>query len=273
MAFNFSNFGVFVTEIQLTEAEYEALPRRYVFRKTYVPYDVAKMLMATEAPHITTVGQYRRWHKENKIAYLPQHPQRVYSDFSWSDFLDTDVMPYQAYLAEKRRLGAIEYRPLWEAIRWAQQYCRTNDILTRKQWEKHYSSATDIPENIPKYPHKVYQKDDYPGFRVWCGRDATGLMESSAKVTPVVALVHIIGQPANVVKWISCNDRSELVELWHKQDTYDRLLGCWQMESDTKSHISNIQANIGVTGDDYLTVANMQQFLWELNTTLLIVRV
>ena len=241
-------------------------------KKTYPPYEMAKMLISLEAPHLCNSNQYAVWWKQYKIAYLPRYPERYYSNFSWSDFLDTEIQPYWSYVAEKKRLSAIQHRPLWDAVRWAQQYCREKGIVTRRQWEESYNSATEIPENIPKYPHSVYKSDGYPGFRVWCGRDATAIAESRVNETAIVALVHVANQPQNIVKWISADSQSELVDLWHKQDTYDRLLGCWELESDTKSQIDNIMANIGVTGDDYHTVPNLHQFLYDLNTTLLMVR-
>lgn len=252
----------------LTKDEIDALPSRYVHKKAHLPYDQAKHCVKTLAPHVTGVNKYRKWIKDTKSYFMPIHPERVYPGFSWSDFLDSNVKPFSAYVIDRKR----ENRSLWDAIRWSQRYCLKNGITRRKEWESHYDSADDIPHDIPKYPHAQYAPD-YPGFAVWCGKSASAITEAVSRVRPILTLVHPVNCQPNVAQAVVwSNGLSELRETWKKQDSYDRIVGCWFLEED-RVNIDSVLAELGHYDGERYTFPNMHQVTWELNSLLEMVRI
>lgn len=262
-----------------TEADYETLPRRYSRRKTHLPYDVAKKLINEQAPHVTSAHKYRKYIKDTRSYYFPVHPERIYDNFDWSEFLDVETRHFWEVALDKQRRSRIVYRPMWDSIRWAQEYCKQKGIITRKQWEENYNQVNDIPEDIPKYPNRTYKSeksdnsDKYPGFAVWCGRDITGIVQSIQLVTPIVTLLHPRNTPNNVVKLLTWpKGVGELRNVWPKQQDYDHIYGVWEHEKELVSQIDHIMANMGVSNGENHTVANLNALLWEFNSLLAIVK-
>lgn len=252
--------------MQLTQAQIDALPVRRVRRKSHLPYDVAKNQIPD---HVTSIGKYQRWVKESKSYFMPAHPERVYPNFSWSDFLGREIKDVVALVAERRNRV---YRPLWDAVRWAQAYCRRNGLVRETDWEAHYETASDIPEDIPKHPKHAYADQDYPGFRIWCGRDATGIAEAAQHVTPILTLCHPVNSPQNVLQLVSWPGIGELREQWRKQSDFDRILGTWKRERELMPQVDQIMAHFGQSDGERVTVTNVNALTWELNSLLEMVK-
>jgi hypothetical protein len=162
----------------------------------YLSYEKAQRHVREITPRITTRAQYWRWHDENKPAYLPKRPDKVYPDFSWNDFLNTTNSFEKTRDARKGKVRT--YRPMWEAVRYAQAQAKTFELSTREQWERFYEEY-EVPADIPKRPHHVYQ--GFPGFPVWLGLDARAKLKTEKEgVVAIVALHHVDGMPANCVQ-------------------------------------------------------------------------
>jgi len=146
--------------------------------------------------HITTRAQYLAWHKEHKPGFLPAWPHRVWKDFSWNEFLGTTNSFDKTALARKGQSRT--YRPMWEAVRYAQAQAKTFELSTREQWER-FCDEYEVPDDIPKRPHQAY--DQFPGFPVWLGLDARAKLKTEKEgVVAIVALHHVDGEAANVVE-------------------------------------------------------------------------
>ena len=246
------------------------LPIRATRRKTWAPYHFSKLMTNTLAPHITSGAAYKRWIADSNIAFLPKHPETVYKDFSWSDYLEVDILtPMQ--IAAKVRCEGVKPREMWEAIKWAQQYCHENQITTRDAWRKGYDE-TKIPKDIPKNPHIAYGKA-FPGYPVWIGKKTIARIDAHTNVNAVLTLLHVAGQPINVVALRVWSDGlSDLRNNWSKQREFDRVLGQWKYERELMPQVEAILDTLGHKGDLYWTIPNMNAVLWELNSILMIVR-
>ncbi len=255
--------------MELTQAQYDALPTRHVNKKTHLPYEVARHCLQTMAPHVKSAAKYRKWIKETKSYFMPVHPERVYPGFDWAEFLG------------KRQLNVVEktardrsrvYRPLWDAVRWAQRYCRANGITLARQWVEHYDTATDIPADIPKYPKNTYAKD-WPGFAVWSGKTPGAVQEAAIKVEPILALLHPVKTPQNVVQLVTFADGiGQLREIWSKQSDFDRIIGCWKLEREKIGQVEALLRRHGTDQGGQFTIPNLHQLTWELNDFLDMVR-
>lgn len=254
----------------MTKAEYDALPSRYSFKKNHLPYDQAKMCLRTQAPHVTSANKYRKWIKESGSYFMPVHPERVYPDFDWSDFLNAKVIPLEKQVQDARER---EYRPMWDAIRWAQRYCLHHGITRRTQWEDHYRQVDDIPEDIPLYPHRVYQKAGYPGFQTWCGGTSSAIAEAATKVEPILTLMHPSNAPQNVLQTVTwAKGLPELRDAWRKQSDFDRIIGIWKLDRTQMPEIERILSEMGSFDGERWTFPNVSAVTWELNSHLDIVK-
>ena len=255
----------------IIEVNHEFLPVRLSpKRKTWPPYQFAKLMINALAPDIITAKQYREWIRLNSIVFLPTNPQNVYEGFKWRDYLgSSDLTPMQ--VAVRARVNRVEPRDMWEAIKWAQQYCHENRIHTTNQWRREYDE-TKIPKDIPKYPEKEY-KNKFPGFDVWLGKKTIAKLDANTHVSGVLTLLHVTGQPSNIVALrVWSNGLGDLRENWSKQREFDRVLGQWKYEHELMSQVTRILDTLGSKGDLYWTIPNMNEVLWELNSLLMIVR-
>ena len=260
--------------MNMTQEQIEALPSRYTRKKSHLPYEVAKHILREQAPHVTSANKYKKWIKETRSYFMPIHPERVYPNFSWSDYLDTEVKSFAASVLERKARANIAPRPMWDAIKWAQRYCQHHGIIRRRDWEEHYSEADDIPQDIPKYPHQVYKESDYPGFQVWCGGNPSALVDAAKRVTPVLTLVHPVKTPQNVLQLVKWADGiGELRDKWRKQSDFDRIIGVWILESDLLPSVDRILSENGTSNGEQWTITNVNQLTWEFNSLLEMVKV
>lgn len=258
-------------DIELTQEQIDALPSRYVHKKSHLPYEMAKEAVNSLAPHVTSANKYRKWIKETKSYYMPIHPERVYSNFSWSEFLGAPPQPnFVEYVVETRRKRA-NYLSLWDAVKWSQRYCRENGIDTREKWKIAYDSG-QIPDNIPRLPWMTW-KGEYPGSDVWFGKTVSGIQEGNKHITPVLTLLHPVKVPQNVVQLVSWPDGvSDLRDKWRKQSDFDQIIGSWVYERDLMPEVERILSEVGFSDGERWTIPNLNQLTWELNSLLEMVR-
>lgn len=246
------------------------LPVRTTHRKGWPPYYFAKLMINTLAPHITSGVQYRKWIKETRSVFLPKNPERIYKDFSWNAFLNTDnLTPFE--ISAKVRVKNIKFRPMWEGIKFAQRYCTENGITNSDQWFKGYDKG-DIPEDVPKYPHITYGKE-FPGYGVWLGKKTIAKIDAEINVNSVLTLLHCAGESANVVNIkVWTEGLSDIRANWGKQGDYDKIYGQWKYERENMSRVMSFLNELGHERDGKWVIPNMNQLMWELNSLLLIVR-
>lgn len=166
-------------------------------KNPYLTYAQAHKYVLNEiTPPPQTRAQYWRWHDKNKPAFLPKRPDKVYDNFSWNAFLGTTNSFEKTRDARTNTVRT--YRPMWEAVRYAQAQAKLFELSTREQWEQFYDEY-DVPVDIPKRPHHVYE--EFPGFAVWLGLDARAKLKTEVEgVVAIVGLHHVDGEAANVVE-------------------------------------------------------------------------
>jgi len=268
-----AKIGVNYVKMPLTDEQIAALPSRYVHKKTHLPYDTAKQLIATQAPHATSAHKYRKWIKETKSYFMPIHPERVYPDFDWSDYLNTECKTFHATVAERRHTRA-NVRPMWDAIRWSQRYCREHEIGTKEAWLEAYAKDDSIPQDIPNHPQILYKEAGFPGYAVWLGKNASAVQEAAKHVTAVLTLLHPVGVPQNVLQLVTWSDGiGDLRNKWGKQTEFDRILGVWNVEPKQMPLVNRIVSETATSDGERITCPNVNQLTWELNSHLDMVRV
>lgn len=245
-------------------------PKRGFKRYSWAPYDMSKAMLHVLAPHVRSCRQYRVWHKEMRVKCLPKYPEHVFPNFSWKRFLEVDTDSVTDIIKKRRNIRS-KYRPVWESVKFTQGYCRKNHITTIDQWQKQYDHSTDIPEDIPKYPHAIY--DDFPGYKAWLGKELTAILDTEANMDSVITLVHMSNMPDNVVNIkVWSGGMSDLRENWSKQSDFDKIYGKWKYERELMPKINEILVNFGSNDSGYWIISNLNEVLWELNTLLMMVR-
>ena len=237
------------------------MPRHRKHIKTpYLDYDTASKLVREEG--ITTRAQYLEWYDEHKPGYLPRWPHHVWKDFSWNDFLGTTNSFDKT--VDKRKGNVRTYRPMWEAVRYAQAQAKEYKLSTREQWMNFYEEY-EVPDDIPKRPWQVYE--EFPGIDVWLGNDAVAHHRTAVEGNvAVVALHQINGLPANCVQLRVWKDgfAAMKTELNDSGTIVGRPLKVWHWdESGMKVALQRMNQH-GHAKDGYFVVPNMNALLWDL---------
>jgi len=251
---------------ELSSQEIAALPVRNPRRKSYIPYELAKEAIRRENPEIKTSTNYRKWVRESKSDYLPLYPENIYPNFSWMDYLDTEYKSFALTVVKNRARGKIKYRNMWDAIRWAQKYCKENNIRTMNEWRNHCKD-NDLPKDIPKVPENKYS--EFPGYPVWLGKKVSGIISMHENITPILTLNHVPNQPLNVVSiriW-----KNGIHEVKEKRKEFGKTYGIWEHEQELMSQVMDILAQFGTNNDGIYVISNMNALLWELNSILLMI--
>jgi hypothetical protein len=122
--------------------------RRHNIRKNFFTYEEAKQRIQQEA--ITSRGQYKKWHKLNYPAKMPQAPEDYYRRtgdwIGWGDFLGV----YNDF----PNIAPIKFRPYKDAS----AYAHLKGIKTRDEWFELCRNDPSFPSDIPKRPDIAYYK-------------------------------------------------------------------------------------------------------------------
>jgi hypothetical protein len=233
--------------------------------KNFLPYKEAQAYVRKQVPRITTRAQYLAWHSKHKPGFLPTWPHRVWNDFSWNDFLGT-TNSFEKTL-DARKGATRKYRLMWEAIRYAQQQAKLFELSTREQWEQFYDEY-DVPDDIPKRPHHVY--DEFPGFPVWLGVDARAKLKTEKEgVVAIVGLHHVAGEADNVVELkVWKGGYAAMKDAMFSDDSgmkVGRAFQLWHWDESGMIVALRKMEQHGHKRDRGYVVPNIHALLWDLN--------
>lgn len=226
-------------------------------KNPYLTYAQAQKYVLNEiTPPPQTRAQYWRWHDENKPAFLPKRPDKVYDNFSWNDFLNTTNSFEKTRDARTNTVRT--YRDYWPAVRYAQAQAKSFNLSTREDWMTFYEEY-EVPDDIPKRPWQVY--DEF-SIDAWLGLTVKGHLETAKNVKRIVALHHASGMPANCI----------VVKVWADgvvgTDDSGMLGGvvrAFVLEDDqVLKFIDHKIKQHGHQRDGYYVVPNLNALLWDL---------
>lgn len=234
------------------------MPRRKT--KHFLPYDEAKQY--TQKNQIKSRSQYWDWVKTQKVGFLPMHPHKHYEEWqSWNTFLNTSNS------FEDMTHHPKQFRPYWDAVRWAQKYCAEHKITTQREWMDHYSKV-ELPRDIPKRPDQYYDEFTGRGWGVWMGSDARGKVMSEQQNIAVLALCTMHGAPLNMIKVIIEKDGIHAL----KETLVDnqlRAVRVYMYVPQEQQMIEQIlSANGTDQGDHVYIIPNMNTLLFDMDSSL-----
>ena len=240
--------------------------RRRRGQKKFVSFEDAKAMV--RRANIQSRRLFWEWHDHNKIGYIPRMPHHTYKDdwVSWNDFLGVN----NVWEANGYQPG--NYRPYWEAVRWAQAIAVKNDVKTMKEWLAWYGENKDsIPDNIPKRPDAYY--DEWAGWGTWLGTTIKGNIMTAEKANGILALVVQKGHANNVITmrmerggasaleaaWLDAKEIGQefkVVKMFaYEPEKLEQLQGVYRMLST--AYEGNEQVRL---------VQNLPTFLWEIES-------
>jgi hypothetical protein len=147
----------------------------------YPPFATARL--AALDLHLKSQVDWLKWHKKNNPPYLPRYPNRVYTlEFiSWNDWLGND----NKFGANQPR----DWRPYWEAVKFAQKYASDNNINNMQGWMDHLKKKdSTLPDDIPRRPDQTYKEFIGNGWPIWLGTTARSKLKVANVNTHIFAI-------------------------------------------------------------------------------------
>lgn len=228
----------------------------------YPPFPTARQ--AALDLHLQSRQAYIDWHKTNNPSYLPRYPNRVYKEFiSWNDWLGT-----------QNTFAPIEkknWRPWWEGVKWAQQYCADNDINTAQDWSDHLKKGGVIPDDIPRRPDLSYDDFVGNGWSVWLGKDVRAKLKAAKANTHIFAICSYwnLSVPRNVYAFVHA--KNGVVEMREKiarvKDLTVFRTYYWDDEQGDKIH-DIIRRYARDEGEGRMYCPNLNALIFELDNIL-----
>lgn len=226
----------------------------------FIPYEDAKQYV--QRHDIASRKQFWRWHKSNKIQFIPKMPHRVYPEWvSWNEFLgNTNTFhPFEAK----------NFRPYWEAVRWAQVFAKQHDVSTRYQW----LAACDeygIPDDIPKHPDMYYKEFVGRGWGVWLGTTIHNKVKAQEEDIGVMALCRVRGEQQNVFQVVVANDGIVQMQDILSQHNYLTPFVVYKFERELANRVKGIlQTHASHQDHDQYITPNIHALLFELDSVLI----
>lgn len=236
-------------------------------RKYYLTYEMAKehIREVQKKLGVTFSRQlYIDWHHFHKPTFLPGRPYRVYKDWvSWNDFLGNN-----------NKFGGPDksnYVPYWEAVRWAQKYCKKNKITTINKWQSWYKEV-GLPENIPKRPDQIYEDFwENGGWTTWLGKNVRAVMKSEKEEVGLLAICTISSEPKNVLEVVIAKDGiNHLKEILERRGNLT-VLKIYRHEVELQDAVKAIFDRFTYDrGGMVYMVPNVNELLFELSNILLL---
>lgn len=229
----------------------------------FVPYEFAKQIVRYY--QIKSRAQYRRWHEQNNIQYLPRFPNRVYEQWEgWNMFLG------QNNSFDQMIRQPINYRPFWEAVRWAQSAAVNNRLKTRNDWIEFHREG-NVPTDIPRYPDHVYEEFIGTGWTVWLGQTVQGKLQSERQQIGLFAVMKdtsYVAENMYVIKLFRNGESEGREYLQHYPHL--KVVRAFKWDSDC-SDIVEQTLNTFCThqGDNVYMVHDVNQLLFEFTAQLL----
>lgn len=232
----------------------------------FVSFHHAKQIVREH--EITSRKQYWDW-IDSGIAYMPKQPNRVYADWvSWNDFLGVN----NVWEANGYKPG--NYRPYWEAVRWAQAVAVKNELKTMKEWLAWYGENKEsIPDNIPKRPDAYY--DEWAGWGTWLGTTIKGNIMTAENAHGILALVVQKGHANNVITLrVERGGASALEAAWLDAKEIGqefRVVKMFAYEPDKLTQLQGVYRMLSTAyegNEQVRLVQNLPTFLWEIESIL-----
>lgn len=229
----------------------------------FVPLKYA--ILIVQDHQIKSRSQYWKWHRKNKIQYMPRYPNRVYYDWEgWNIFLG------QANSFDKTKAQAKHYRGYWEAVRWAQKAAKQHNIQSKREWVQFHKDG-NVPNDIPRYPDSEYSEFAGKGWPVWLGKDLTGKMMSEQQAPQLFAIMQYTtnSQPANmIVARLFKGGETEGRE-YLENNPDQKVMKAYLWDPDKAEMIKHAFETLASDqGDHNYLVNNLNDLLFELSTEL-----
>ena len=135
---------------------------------------------------------------------LPRYPDQHYAEWtSWNDFLGT-TNSFEKTLRRKKGMK-VEWRPFWEAVRYAQRMADDHGITTQKEWEVWHDSGM-CAKDVPKRPQLEYSEFKGAGWPVWLGKNIKGKLMSQKQNVTLLGVHTTTTMPKNMLTIINWKD-------------------------------------------------------------------
>ena len=209
---------------------------------------------------------YKAWHKKNKIKYLPRFPDRVYREWvSWNDYLGTN----NEYKGEHRK----KVRPYWEAVTWAQQICKDNQLSTvedYKIWAK--ENKDKLPADIPLHPDGKYVKE-WEGWGIWLGNTVKAKVEVAKQELGLIAICSMqrLSLPGNSYSIIESEGEGEIIDAFNR-DMSLRMVKCYNLPKQDRELVYSLLNKHGRNNGDFWFIPNVSNLIFELDQMLIVYR-
>lgn len=229
----------------------------------FVPFDVAKHIVRQQG--IKSRTQYWKWHRNNNIQYMPRYPNRVYTNWEgWNLFLGQNNS-FDQMIAQ-----GIEYRPFWEAVRWAQAAAKKHNLTSRNEWIQFHRDG-NVPHDIPRYPDHVYDQFVGKGWTVWLAQNIGAKLMSERQNIGLFSIMayNTNAQPANmIVAKLFKNGESEGLEYLQAHPDL-KVLRAFKWDPDRSDVVKQIFDSLASDqGDNNYLVNNLNDLLFELSAEL-----
>jgi hypothetical protein len=231
--------------------------------KKFLSYAEAQEYVLRHAPHVRTRAQYIRWHKQLDREFLPSRPHRVYDNFSWNDFLNTNNS-FEKTAARNANRAPRKFRDYWDAVRYAQAQSKAFNLSTREDWMRFYEEY-EVPKDIPKRPWQEY--DDFD-IKVWLGLGAVAHLKTAREGNvAVVALHNVAGEADNVVELRVWRDGYHAMKAAMVDDggmNVGRVLRLWHYDDSGMKVALDRMERHGHKRERGYVVPNMHALMWDL---------
>lgn len=200
-------------------------------KREYFPYPVA--CLTVHELHLNSRNDYIWWHKRHKPKSLPRFPNRVYQ---------TEWISWNEYLGNHNRFEKIQqknYRPFWEAVKWAQQFSADHNLNTSADWIRLTRGKNILPDDIPVYPEQSYKEEwKGNGWGTWLGTGIRGKLIAAYQNVRLLAICvsSKLDIPTNLIEIIHAHaGEVELLEiLARRSDLICKHLYKWDPSSGNK---------------------------------------
>jgi hypothetical protein len=191
------------------------------------------------------------------------YPWRVYEEWTtWGELLGTDneFVPFMKWKEMRKKT----WRTYWESARWIQQ----QKYNSAREFTESYNRG-EIPADIPKSPHQVYDEKYEGGWQGWknfLGKNIQSKIQLAQEINnmqKLFAITAISGYPNNYFRIINApegeNDLSQKVNV-----TAFRV---YEYDEDNQKELGRIISQVASSqgGDTYLC-NNMNNLFFELDS-------
>ena len=226
-------------------------------KREWPTYEEAKYLI--QRRDVVSREDYWRWYDEMKPQYLPKYPNRVYIAewVSWNDFLDsTNTFAHMIHNNDN-------VRGYWDAVRYIRQFkfkTHKNYLVAHREGKL---------ERVPLSPGQFYL--EWEGWEAYLGKTTSSVIVTEQNQRPIWALIHIEGEPPNVLWFLKVGSAGELRD---KIKSGWTVLAQYWYESSVESAVwDTINNNSAAQYErEQRICSDANQLMWELGNILMFAR-